>query len=70
MLITVVNKLGDLYLQRSSEEGYECHCGTVTSKASKFAGAIKKSFQLMSPQLLWPAFQAYVLPFLMYGSVA
>ena len=58
MLIPVVNKLIDLSLQRSSDGGYKGHCAVVASKADKLRGAIRRSFQLKSTQLLWPAFQA------------
>ncbi len=70
VLIPVVSNLVDLGLQRSSNGGYEGHCDIIASKASKLAGAIRKSFQLKVPQLLWPAFQAYVAPILMYGASA
>jgi Reverse transcriptase (RNA-dependent DNA polymerase)/Endonuclease-reverse transcriptase len=70
VFIPVVNSLVDLGLQRSSSCGYEGHCDMVASKASKLAGAIRRSFQLRVPQLLWPAFQAYVVPILMYGASA
>ena len=69
-LIPCVDSVVDLGLLRSSSGGYTGHCQAVAAKASRLAGAIRRSFQLKSPQLLWPAFQAYVAPVLMYGSPA
>ena len=52
---------------RSQDGGYVGHCQAVAAKANKIAGAVRKIFQLRQPQLLWPAFQNYVLPVAMSG---
>jgi ribonuclease P/MRP protein subunit RPP40 len=41
-------------------------CTTVACKASRAANCIRRSFSYGSRKLLWPAFQAYVLPTLMF----
>ena len=63
---TAIKDLGVL----RSQVGYEGHCREVATKASRMAGQIRHSFHLNSPQLLWPAFQLYVAPTLMYNSPA
>lgn len=68
--MTRVDEMKDLGVVRSSSGHYVGHCQAVVSKASKAAGAIRRAFQLRSPKLLWPAFQAYVTPILMYASAA
>jgi hypothetical protein len=65
-----VDQLKDLGVTRSSSGYYVGHCEAVVSKASRAAGAIRRAFQLRSPKLLWPAFQSYVIPILMYASAA
>lgn len=60
----------DLGVLRSSNFGYEGHYQAVAAKANRMAGIIRHSFQLKCPQLLWPAFQQYVAPTLMYNSPA
>ena len=55
---------------RQSDGSYKSYCEAVSSKASTLTGTIRRSLQIKSPQQLWPAFQSYVLPSLMYDSVA
>ena len=65
-----VDKFADLGIQRTSCAGYADHCKEISAKASKMAGAIRRAFQYKTRDLMWPAFQTYILPKLMYCSQA
>ncbi len=52
---------------RSANAGYAGHCEAVASKAGRISAAIRRAVHVKSPELLWPAFQFYVLPVLMYA---
>ena len=54
----------------SSGDDYAGHCAAVTAKASRISGVICRAFHIKPRALMWPAFQLYVLPILMYGSQA
>ena len=58
----------DIGIIRLASGSYSDHCRAVASKANSIAGAILHIFLNSSPKLLWPAFQSFVLPILMYGS--
>ena len=58
----------DLGIIRSASGSYSDHVRAVANKASRVAGAIRHAFFNSSPKLVWPAFQSYVLPILMYAS--
>jgi hypothetical protein len=58
----------DLGITRSPTGSYTTHCETTAIKACRVAGAIRRTFQLHAHQLLWPAFQSYVAPVIMYAS--
>lgn len=68
VIINSVNSFKDLGILRTTDGTYSEHCKAVAAKASRIAGAIRCSFQSKAPELMWPAFQAYVIPVLMYGS--
>ena len=65
-----VESFKDLGVVRSHNGHITEQCCAVYSKASRLAGAIRHIFQQRSPQLMWPAFQSYILPILMYCSQA
>ena len=68
--LKIVNVFRDLGIQRSSNGGYVSHIASFAIRASKVAGDIHCTFRLNSRELLWSAFQIYVLPMLMYCSPA
>jgi hypothetical protein len=68
--LTSVSSFKDLGVNRSSDGGYAGHCAALVAKSSKMAGAISRVFRTSSRDLLWPAFQTYVLPAIMYCSPA
>ena len=59
-----------LNIRSSSDARYEGQCEAVYSKASQEAGAIRFCFRLKAPELLWPAFESYILPKFMYWAPA
>ena len=61
-----VNDFRDLGVQRSSNGCYASHIASIATRASRAAGAIRRTFRLNSCELSWPALQIYVLPVLMY----
>ena len=48
--------------------GYSGHCDNLVAKASQVADTIRRAFHYMSSELMWPAFQLYVIPKIMYLS--
>ena len=56
----------DLGIIRSTNHGYRDYIDVLSMKASKTAGMLYRAFQSFSRQLLWPAFQSYVLTIHMY----
>ena len=50
--------------------GYSGHCYNLVTKASQVAGAVRRAFHYKSNELIWPAFQLYVIPKIMYLSQA
>ena len=66
--LPIMESFKDLGVLRSGDGSYTAQCEAVSSSASKLAGAIRRLFQIKTPALLWPAFQSYALPTLMYGS--
>ena len=67
-MLQTFDTVKDLGIIRSASGSYSDHCRAVDSKANRIADAIRHVFLNSSPKLLWPAFQSYVLPILMYGS--
>ena len=63
-------RMKDLGVMRSAGYGYEGQCQTIAAKANRVAGMIRHSFKQKFLQLLWPAFQYYVAPTLLYCSPA
>ena len=66
--MAVVTSLTDLGIVRSPGFTSTEQCAAVASKAARTAYCIRRAFGFGSRKLLWPAFQAYVLPKLMYCS--
>ena len=66
--LTAIDTTTDLGITRTSDSAYSKHCEVVASKATKVAGAIRKIVRSRVPQLMWPAFQYYVLPIVSYCS--
>ena len=54
----------------SSSGGYSGHYQAMVTKTTKMAGAIKRVFQDRRRELLWVAFQCYILYTLMYCAPA
>ena len=67
-VMKTVDTLPDLGVTRTSDDGYSGHCEAVFRKASSVAGAIRHVFRCRRRELMWVAFQHYILPILMYGS--
>ena len=65
-----VDKFVDLGIQRTSCPAYADHCKEISAKASIIAGAIRRAFQYKTRDLMWSAFQTYLLPKLMFCSQA
>ena len=68
--LPIMESFKDLGVLRSGDGSYTAQCEAVSSSASKLAGTNRRLFQIKTPALLWPAFQSYALPTLMYGSQA
>ena len=60
----------DLGIIRSTNHGYRDYNGALSMKVSTTAEMLCRVFQSSSTQLLWLAFQSYVLPMLVYCSPA
>ena len=60
----------DLGVICSSNGGYSGHCQAMVTKATKMAGAIRRVFWDRRHELLWVAFQCYILPTLKYCAPA
>ena len=58
----------DLGIIHSTNHGYRKYLDFLSPKTSRTAGIPCWAFQSSSRQLLWPVFQSYVLPMLMYCS--
>jgi hypothetical protein len=64
--VTTVDSFVDLGVRRTACASYCGHSLTVAAKASKVAGMIRRAFPSAACALRWPAFQAYVVPIIMY----
>ena len=58
----------DLCVIRTCDSGNSSKFSAMAEKAAKIAFVIRKTFQTRYPNLLWPAFQCYVIPIIMYAS--
>ena len=58
----------DLGILRTADASYSKHCQAIAAKASRTAGAIRHAFRSRDRNLMWAAFQSYVLPITMYCS--
>jgi exonuclease III len=61
-----VDHFSDLGIVRCSNGGYSTHYINLVNKARKIGGAIRHTFLKSNKKLLWPAFETYVIPILMY----
>ena len=68
--IKSIDNFMDLGVQRSSCTGYSGHCEVVACKANRIAGTIRRAFPKKPREIMWPAFQIYVLLVLMYALTA
>ena len=62
------DSFSDLGVSRSANDSFSSYCLMTVNKANKLSGAIWRVFHSSDRRLLWPAFQMYVLPGLMYCS--
>ena len=62
----IVDCFTDLGVIRSPSSDFTAQCRAVAAKAMKTASVIRHVFNRGARELLWPAFQYYVLPTLMY----
>ena len=69
-LISVTSFKDVAIIHSSLDAQYERQCAVVYSKVSQEAGVTRRCFRLKAPELLWPAFESYILPKLMYGAPA
>jgi hypothetical protein len=67
-VMPTVTSFRDLGVVRSNTAAYSEQCQALRLKAGRTANAIRRAFSLGARELLWPAFQYYVLPSLMYCS--
>ncbi len=65
-VMPTVTSFRDLGVVRSNTAAYSEQCQALRLKAGRTANAIRRAFSLGARELLWPAFQYYVLPSLMY----
>ena len=63
----VMDSFVDLGVERSSTVDYSLHYQNLVARACRAAGFIRRTFRIHTKKLLWPAFQYYVLPILMYA---
>ena len=68
--LQLLDKFADLGVQRTSCAVYAGHCKEISAKVSKMAGTIRRALRYKTRDLMWSAFQTYILPKLMYCSQA
>ena len=66
--LKIVDSFVDLGVTRTCDSDYSSQCSAMAAKAAKAAYVIRKTFQTRNLYLLWPAFQCYVIPIIMYAS--
>ena len=66
--IKSVDSMMDLGILRTADASYSNHCQAIAVKASRTTGAIRHAFRSRDRNLMWAAFQSYVLPITMYCS--
>ena len=62
-----VDSFVDLGVTRTCDLRHSSQCSAMAAKAAKAAYVIRKTFQTRNPNLLWPAFQCYVISIIMYA---
>ena len=62
------DSFSDLGVSRSAHVSFSSHCSMIVNKANKLSGAIRRVSHSSDRRLLWPTFQMYVSPGLMYCS--
>ncbi len=68
VVIKSVDGMMDLGILRIADASYSDHCQAIATKASRTAGAIRHAFRSRDRNLMWAAFQSYVLSITMYCS--
>ena len=66
--MTLMDSFVHLGVERSVTVDYSLHYQNLVTRACRAAGFIRRTFRINTKKLLWPAFQYYVLPILMYVS--
>ena len=61
------NSIRDLEIIRQADGSYSQHITDVISKASRLAGAVSRALRHRPAAIQWLAFNAYILPVLMYA---
>ena len=68
VVIMSVDSMMDLGILRTADASYSNHCQAIAAKASRTAGAIRHAYRSRNHNLMWAAFQSYVLLITMYCS--
>ena len=68
VVIKSVDSKMDLSILRTVDASYSNHSQAIAAKVSITAGIIRHAFRLRNRNLMWAAFQSYVLPITMYCS--
>ena len=68
IIIKATDTITDLDIKRSCDDSYSEHCNNMLLKANRTCGMIRHIFPPGRRNLLWLAFQIYVLPILKYSS--
>ena len=66
--LKTVNSFVDLGVTRTCDSGHSSQCRAMAAIAAKAAYVIRKTFQTRNANLLWPAFQCYVILIIMCAS--
>ena len=56
-----INLFKDLSVIHCADNSHTELCKAVYAKACRMAGAVRRIFQSKAPELIWPAYQSYVL---------
>ena len=68
VVIKSVDSMMDLGILRTADASYSNRCQAIATKANRTAGAIRHAFRSRDRNLMWAAFQSYVLLITMYCS--
>ena len=67
-VIKSVDSMMNLGIPRTADASYSNHCQAIAAKASRTAGAIRHAFRPRDRNLMWAAFQSYILSITIYCS--